>query len=62
MAFIKNKSNRIGDTVTTTKEHSALIGTFTVGSRVKIVDIDPIRGYAIEDNRGNRLIEIGWII
>lgn len=36
--------------------------TNKVGSRVKIVDIDPIRGYAIEDNHGNRLIEIGWII
>lgn len=63
MAFTKkNNINEVGKWVVTTKEHSALIGTFTVGSRVKIVDIDPIRGYAIEDKYGNKLIEIGWII
>lgn len=62
MAFIKNNTNKVGKWVVTTKEHSSLSGTFTVGSRVKIVNIDPIRGYAIEDKYGNRLIEIGWII
>jgi len=62
MAFIKNNTNKVGKWVATTKEHSALIGTFTVGSRVKIVDIDPIRGYTIEDKHGNRLVEIGWTI
>lgn len=62
MAFIKNNKNEVGKWVVTTKEHSSLIGTFTVGSRVKIVDIDSIRGYAIEDKHGNRLIEIGWTI
>ncbi len=62
MAFIKNNTNEIGKWVVTTKEHSALSGTFTVGSHVKIVDIDPIRGYAIEDKYGNRIDEIGWII
>lgn len=61
MAFINN-TNEIGKWVVTTKEHNALIGTFTVGSRVKIVDIDPIRGYSIEDKHGNRMVEIGWII
>ena len=29
---------------------------------VKIVDIDPIRGYAIEDKHGNMIVEIGWTI
>lgn len=62
MAFIKNNTNEVGKWVVTTKEHSSFIGTFTVGSRVKIVDIDPIRGYAIEDEHGNRIIEIGWTI
>jgi len=37
-------------------------GTFTIGSKVKIIDIDPIRGYSIEDNEGNKMYEIGWII
>ena len=62
MAFIKNNTNEVGKCVVTTKEHSALIGTFTVGSCVKIVDIDPVRGYAIEDKHGNRISEIGWVI
>lgn len=62
MAFIKSDTYEVGNWVITTKEHSALSGTFTVGSRVKIVGIDPIRGYAIEDKHGNRLIEIGWTI
>ena len=62
MAFIKNNTNEIGKWVITTEEHSSFIGTFQVGSRVKIVDIDPIRGYAIEDKHGNRIVEIGWTI
>ncbi len=62
MAFIKNNTNEIGKWVVTTKEHSSCSGTFTVGSRVKIVDIDPIRGYTIEDRKGNRMVEIGWIV
>jgi uncharacterized protein (DUF2062 family) len=62
MAFIKNNTYKVGEWVVTSKEHSALNGTFTVGSRVKIVDIDPMRGYAIEDKHGNRIVEIGWVI
>lgn len=62
MAFIKKNTNKIGKWVVTIKEHKALNGTFTVGSRVKIVDIDPIRGYSIEDEHGNKIIEIGWVI
>ena len=61
MAFIK-KGHEIGDWVTTTKAHSCLRGTMTRGSRVKIIGIDPIRGYAIEDEDGNQVIEIGWTI
>ena len=55
-------SNKIGDWVITKRGHSALCGTFTVGSRVRIIDINPIRGYTIEDTEGNRMCEIGWII
>lgn len=62
MAFIKNNTNEVGKWVVTTKEHSSLSGTFTVGSLVKIVDIDPVRGYTIEDRYGNKVIEIGFII
>jgi hypothetical protein len=62
MAYIKNSTIEIGNMVTTTKEHSSLLGKFTKGSLVKIVDIDSVRGYTIEDEFGNRTTEIGWII
>ena len=62
MAYITLKNNKIGDWVITTKRHESMAGTFTMGSKVKIVDIDPIRGYAIEDERGNKIYEIGWEI
>ena len=62
MAYIKNSTTEIGNVVKTTREHSSMVGKFTKGSHVKIVDIDPIRGYTIEDENGNRVGEIGWII
>ena len=62
MAFIKKESPKIGDWVTTKRVHSCLNGKMTRGSRVKIIDIDPMRGYGIEDENGNRVIEIGWDI
>jgi len=39
-----------------------MCGKFTAGSGVQIVDINPMRGYAIQDKHGNRIIEIGWTI
>ena len=62
MAFIKNESPKIGDWTITQKSHSACCVTMTAGSRVKITDVDPMRGYSIVDEEGNRLSEIGWII
>ena len=62
MGYIKNSTNEIGNMVTTTREHSSLLGKFTTRSHVKIVDIDPVRGYTIEDENGNRVSEIGWTI
>jgi hypothetical protein len=32
------------------------------GSKVKIIGIDPVRGYGIMDEDGNIVIEIGWEI
>ena len=61
--YIKKESRfNIGDWTETMIEHESLFGTFTVGSKVKIIDIDPMRGYSIEDEAGNRMIEIGWIV
>ena len=63
MAFIKkNNSHQIGDFVVTTKQHESMEGIFLKGSTVIITDIDPIRGYSIEDEDGNRMVEIGWEI
>ena len=62
MAFIKNESPKIGDWTITRISHSACCWTMTAGSRVKITDVDPMRGYTIVDEEGNRLSEIGWII
>ena len=61
MAYIKKNSTKIGDWVTTTRVHESMTGKFTKGSIVKITDIGE-RGYSIEDEEGNRVVEIGWII
>jgi len=60
--FISNNKPQIGDWVITTKNHSCLNGTMVKGTKVKIIDIDWMRGYGIEDEDGNRVIEIGWEI
>ena len=62
MAYIAAKKNEIGDWVITKRRHESMAGTFTVGSKVKIIGIDPVRGYAIEDEYGNKMCEIGWVI
>lgn len=61
--YIKKESGfNIGDWTETTEKHESLCGTFTVGSKVKIIDIDPTRGYSIEDEAGNQMWEIGWTV
>ena len=62
MAFIKNEIPKIGDWTRTTRSHSCLHGKMVRGTRVKIIAIDSMRGYSIEDEDGNRVLEIGWII
>ena len=62
MAYITSKKNKIGDWVITTKRHESMSGTFTMGSKVKIIGINPIRGYAIEEERGNKIYETGCAI
>lgn len=61
--FIKsNSGKKIGDWVITTQDHECLAGIMLKGSKVEIIDIDPVRGYGIMDEDGNRVIEIGWEI
>jgi len=55
-------ATKIGEWVVTTKKHSCLARTFAKGTRVKVVNSDDMRGYTIEDESGNRMYEIGWII
>ena len=62
MAYVATKRNEIGDWVITKKRHESMAGAFTKGSKVKIIDINPIRGYDIEDECGNKMYEIGWEI
>ena len=62
MAYIATKGNSIGDWVITKRRHESMAGVFTKGSKVKIIDNNPIRGYDIEDEYGNKMYEIGWEI
>ena len=62
MAYIATKRNEIGAWVITKKRHESVAGIFTKGSKVKIIDINPIRGYDIEDEYGNKMYEIDWEI
>ena len=61
MAYIQ-KGIKIGDWVHTAKRHESMSGVFMKDSYVQVVDIDPVRGYTIQDADGNRMIEIGWTI
>lgn len=61
MGYINNNTYEIGDWVLTTRVHESMAGKFTRGSLVKITDIGE-RGYSIEDEEGNRVVEIGWEI
>ncbi len=61
MAFVKYNSIKIGDVVKTTKKHSNSAGYFEKGTTVKVINITN-RGYDIEDEEGNRILEIGWVI
>lgn len=61
MAFIKYDSTKIGDIVKTTIKHANGAGYFEEGTIVKIIDITN-RGYDIEDEEGNKILEIGWVI
>ena len=62
MYIKKEYGFNIGDWAETTVEHNSLCGTFTAGSKVKIIGIDPMRGYSVEDEDGNQMWEIGWTV
>ena len=63
MAFIKYRNEyEIGDRVKTKIMHESLEGYFEIGTEVTVTDVNNIRGYTIEDDEGNKIIEIGWVI
>lgn len=62
MSYIRHKSPEIGDVIKTTIIHESMSGYFEIGTEVTIIEIDPARGYGIQDKEGNRMVEIGWII
>ena len=60
MAYVKNKNGfEIGDWVTTTKKVDSCAGYFEKGTKVKVIGIS-YRGYDLEDENGNRIIETGY--
>ena len=62
MAFIKKKNGyEIGERVKTTIKHESMSGYFEIGTEVTVIG-ESERGYEIQDDEGNEMIEIGWII
>lgn len=62
MPYHKNsyKNPKIGDVIALSRKHESCAGYFEAGDVVKIVGIDPIRGFEIEDDQGNRMTEVGF--
>ena len=59
MAFVKNNGKQ--DWIEATKIHESCSGYFEIGTLVKIAGKSE-RGYNIEDEFGNKINEIGWVI
>ena len=60
MAYIKNKNGfKIGDWAITTKKIDSCAGYFEKGTKVKVIG-KSYRGYDLEDEYGNRVIETGY--
>lgn len=57
--FIKNCSPKVGEKVITTKNLSNFAGYMKKGSEVTVIGIGE-RGYSIEDDEGNKILECGW--
>ena len=59
MAYVKNNKVEVGDWVETTRKVDSCAGYFEKGTKVKITGIT-YRGYDLEDEYGNRVIETGF--
>lgn len=60
MAYIKNKNGfNINDFAVTTRKVSSISGYFEKGTKVKVIG-KSCRGYDLEDEHGNRILETGY--
>ena len=60
MAYVKNKNGfEVGDWAITTRKVDSYAGYFEKGTKVKVIG-KSYRGYDLEDEYGNRLIETGY--
>lgn len=60
MAYVKKKNGfEIGEWVLTKKKIECFDGYFEVGTKVKVIG-KSYRGYDLEDEYGNRIIETGF--
>lgn len=60
MAYVKNKNGfEIGDWAITTKKVDSCAGYFEKGTKVKVIG-KSYRGYDLEDEYGNRVLETGY--
>ena len=60
MTYVKNKNGfEIGDWATTIKKVDSCAGYFEKGTKVKVIG-KSYRGYDLEDEYGNRVIETGY--
>lgn len=62
MGYVKADNLSVGDEVILSHDFMAMAGGFTKGSRVRITGYDNTRGFSVEDEFGNRVIEMGWNI
>jgi len=60
MSYIKYNPNLIGKKVILTEKKDSISGYFEIGTKVKITDKDPQRGYTFTDIHGNKVIEAGF--
>lgn len=60
MAFVKNKNGfEINDWAVTARKLESLGGYFEKGTKVKVIG-KSCRGYDLEDEYGNRILETGY--
>ena len=63
MSYIKNEMGRkfkIGDWAVTARKVDCFNGYFQKGTKVKVIEINPLYGYGLEDEEGHQIIDTGW--